>query len=129
MKNKQQSLPITVSSLTVTAIEFNQKDEVGFVGTYQGRETVFIARWNEMETIFRQNYDKIGRELFWRIEQMFAAPHAAKAEINLVETFGMPQVFEGIKVTADAAYYLDTDGQLKPHEDGKVFFIEEVKAL
>ena len=127
MKNKQQSLPITISSLTVTAIEFNQKDEVGFVGTYQGHETVFLARLSDMEIIFRQS--KLGRELFWIMEQMFAAPPAAKAEINLVETFGMPQVFEGIKVTADAAYYLDTDGQLKPHEDGKVFFIEEVKAL
>ena len=90
----------------VNEIVFYSKDEISLFGFFQNdnsfSETQYVISRNDLRRLLSNN--QAGLEILWRIENLFVVPHEVPATINLIDLFGITQVFEAESILIEAPF-------------------------
>lgn len=126
--NNQTTSGFAKHEIYVNEIVFYSKKSISLFGFLHHDaaflQTEYVITREDLQTLLSQN--KTGIEILWHIEKLFVLPHEVPASINLLDLFGMTQIFEAGSIELEHSYYEDENGELHPREDNKLFFIEQV---
>lgn len=126
--NNQPTKVFAKNEIYVNEIVFYSKKSISLFGFLHRDaaflQTEYVINRENLQTLLSQN--KTGIEILWDIENLFVLPHEVPATINLLNLFGMTQIFKADRIELEPSYYKDKTGELHPREDNKLLFIEEV---
>ena len=119
---------LTKHEIYVNEIVFYSRKNISLLGfIHHGAKflkTEFVITRKDLQMLLSQT--KTGIEILWRIENLFVQPHEVPATINLLDLFGITQVFEANHIELDPSFYTVETKLPIPDEGHKLFFIERV---
>ncbi|MFN8322220.1 MAG: hypothetical protein U0T74_06130 [Chitinophagales bacterium] len=90
----------------VNEIVFYSKNEISLFGFFQNdksfSETQYVISRNDLQLLLSSN--QTGIEILWCIENLFVVPHEVPASINLIDLFGITQVFEAESILLEVPF-------------------------
>ncbi len=122
---------ITRKEIFVNEIEFCSNNEVylfGFVFN-EGKfsPTQYVISRKDLQILLSHNRPA-GIEILWQVENLFQHPHSSPACINLIELFGVTQVFEASAIKLSSPIQRNEPGVHNQKQQPKLMFVEEVYA-
>lgn len=87
-------------------------------------QTEFVITRKDLQMLLSQT--KTGIEILWCVENLFVQPHEVPASINLLDLFGITQVFEANRIKLDSSFCTEEIRLSIANEGHKLFFIERV---
>ena len=126
--NNETNHSLAKHEIYVNEIVFYSKKSISLFGfLHHGAKflpTEFVIDRNQLQMLLSQN--KTGVEILWYIENLLVHPHEVPASINLLNLFGMTQVFSANSIELNSPAVENENGELVPSQTHQVVFVEVV---